>query len=1194
MALSADGKEGWAIGAEGLVVHYVGNEWKVDERASPLGKDDLISIWLSADGKAGWIVGQRGAVLQLRAGIWRRMKSASQETLKSVSSDGDGAHACAVSDLLNLWCFESGSFTRSAQPPNFLDEDLLGPSIAWSNREPAWAFIAAETATTRVHLFAVRYEQGQWKAPVSIGSADDDNSEDSRSPVHSVWLASDQSKGWAVGSNGLLLKLEEGQWSSSPQSETLTHETLLSVNFTPDGSHGWALGNRGTLLSWNGRQWQSASPPQMQKKTLFKIAWLTADGPRAWALTGDGTIALILQGSSWTALPGPETLTGAELLQVGCEIPSSAWILGLLEDSRRIILRLTEQGWKIDKLVPRPEGDPDAGLSIDGTSGWAISSVGGFLHWGGESWQPWLGMVPNPPIRGVKAIRLSANGDLGLVLAADGRLFLYRHGAWVEDHRARALLGGDVEKLWLSETDLSGWVSTNSNRLLRFYSGEWAPHADSLGSEQLRVVLPTAEGNDSLALDNGGQTFRFKDGAWLLDPNLTGLETVGGLYGLADYPFGWLVSPDRTLWARGKEGHLMHDVQAGSLVAGSLRSVCLAPDGKAGWAVGLHGTILRYSPKPISPAMLLSERGADLEELKGTYRLSFENELQPADVPKIRLIDQDRGGEGLALTPQEYDLQPVGPRKFRLEFKSAASRLVKAQAGVLQKLRVEARLAHPSLPVIAVFETRPIYLHGRPLWQKILSGAVAVLGGNLLLFLAAARVRWLRTMVLHPVGSAAIGLVVGKYLVTDWLIRFVLPLKLSMFRDYRRGLAQSSALATWTGRVYVPPQVSLEERPTAPPGPPGEEAWRFVFRELLRQPSRRVWLVLGPSGLGKTALLENWTRLALELGQTPFLIRLRNSLAPKEEAAALMGQFGDVNVTSDVAQDLLTGGGFVLLLDGYNEDRTPEVTREFVRQAAKRNLVIVTSQFDPDWRKILDVQRIHLDSFGRDQLRQILDEQWVDRVLASPHLAEIARLPFTAQLLARFIGRNQQLPHNELEIYDDLRTGLEAGPVLNLEATAWELFKGNETELSPGPRLPKEFCEAAVETGVLTRRVRDGKDSYRFVHERIHRLFVASYLDRQDAKPLADWHQEVIPGLGRGYWTDVLDFWGQIKGHLASHGGGGEMQAYLDFLRKVADFSQPIFAQRLYIQYDRLCRSCPGLVDQDFIAWAALFLAKAS
>jgi hypothetical protein len=351
--------------------------------------------------------------------------------------------------------------------------------------------------------------------------------------------------------------------------------------------------------------------------------------------------------------------------------------------------------------------------------------------------------------------------------------------------------------------------------------------------------------------------------------------------------------------------------------------------------------------------------------------------------------------------------------------------------------------------------------------------------------------------------------------------------------------------------------------------------------------------VIGPSGLGKTALLENWTRLALDLGLTPFLIRLRN-MAPREEAGALMGQFGDVNVTPDVAQDLLTGGGFILLLDGYNEDRTPEITREFVRQAAKRNLVIVTSQFEPDWRKTLDVQRIHLEPFGRDQLRQILDEQWVDRVLASPYLAEISRLPFTAQLLARFISRNQQLPHNELEIYDDLRTGLDAGPVLNLESAAWELFKGNETEFPPAPKLPKEFCDAAVETGVLTRRARDGKDSYRFVHERIHRLFVAIYLERQEEQRLAEWHKVVISGLGRGYWTDVLDFWGQIKGRLASHGGVGEKQAYLDFLRKVAGFSQPIFAQRLYIQYDRLCRSCPGLVDQKFIAWAALFLAKSS
>ena len=213
--------------------------------------------------------------------------------------------------------------------------------------------------------------------------------------------------------------------------------------------------------------------------------------------------------------------------------------------------------------------------------------------------------------------------------------------------------------------------------------------------------------------------------------------------------------------------------------------------------------------------------------------------------------------------------------------------------------------------------------------------------------------------------------------------------------------------------------------------------------------------------------------------------------------------------------------------------------------------------------------------------------------MTSTYLTEIARLPFTAQLLAKFIKRKGALPSNALEVYTDLRTNLDNSSLLNLEETAWELFKVNQTELLPDPKLPKEFCDAAVEAGVLTRRARDGKEFFRFVHERIHRLFVAYYLDRQDELPLVDWYGKAGSGLGRGYWTDVLEFWGQIKGQHAAEGGEVEREAYRGFIRKVAEFSQSIFAQRLYVQYDRLSRVFPALYEPEFVRWAALTLAKA-
>ena len=426
-----------------------------------------------------------------------------------------------------------------------------------------------------------------------------------------------------------------------------------------------------------------------------------------------------------------------------------------------------------------------------------------------------------------------------------------------------------------------------------------------------------------------------------------------------------------------------------------------------------------------------------------------------------------------------------------------------------------------------------------------------------------------------------------------------------MFHDYRQQLTKLTH-ATWSDKRYIAPLIGISEQPRDSVAE-DEPAWKTVLKTLLQKPKRTLWLIEGQSGLGKTALLEQWTVLALKLSQTPLLIRLGSDLKATKEAAALMG-LGDINVNQEVAMDLLTGGGFLIFLDAFNEDTTPDATREFVRRVIKRNLVVMTSQVDPRWDQWMNVQRIRLEPFGREQLAELmnaerLDLNWIDAILESAHLKEVVRLPETAKLLTRFIVQNKRLPDYSLAIYDDLRNLLTERPeMLNLEKIAWDLFKANDFNFTSSNRLPSDFCEEAIDVGVLTRRTGDTvievgnapnfhSVEFRFAHERIHRFLVAYYLDRQDPKPLEDWHADIRADLGREYWADALEFWGEIQGHRSSK-QADSLNAYKEWLKEAAKFQRSIFASRLWPQYSRLYDSCEISGDGEFEKWAADFLAK--
>jgi HEAT repeat protein len=473
-------------------------------------------------------------------------------------------------------------------------------------------------------------------------------------------------------------------------------------------------------------------------------------------------------------------------------------------------------------------------------------------------------------------------------------------------------------------------------------------------------------------------------------------------------------------------------------------------------------------------------------------------------------------------------------------------------------------------------------------WEPIITIAAAVAALNVGLTLLAIPWPWARRVILHPIGSKIVGLIVGKYLLIDGLIRFVRPIRMGLFQDYRRHLRNAPVMQTWENGLYISQSIQICEL-TPGQSHDDSEDWKTVLQNLLKRPTGRLWLLAGKSGLGKTALLERWLYQSLQLDQTPLFIPLGSDLSPGQEAAAAMAQYGDIDVTPDAALHFLKEGRFVILLDGFNEDRQPGATREFVRQVVKRNHVIMSTQFDPQWQKVVDISHITLKPFGRRQLLEMLEKHWVDELLPAGHLTDLAELPHTAQLLATYIKDNQRIPTLRLDIYRNLRKKLESDTqVLNLEEIAWNLFKENRKLFRPDVNISKSFCDSAVDHGILTKT----GDDYQFRHELIHRFFVASYLYRQDPKPLEEWYREVKRGLGRSYWSDTLELLSEMHGERTDRNPAAA-ELYYGFLKEAAAFNPQIFGERLYPQLERLYRA--GLKkDAQFIEWSASCLARAA
>ena len=881
-----------------------------------------------------------------------------------------------------------------------------------------------------------------------------------------------------------------------------------------------------------------------------------------------------------------------------------------------VVLHYDGTLWQRDDTASKASGGKTLwGLWLDteGKRGLAVGYRGLVLYYDGIIWRRNDAASGVSGRKNLRALWLDADGKRGWAVGDDGVVLSYDGALWQRDDAASEASGGThLWGLWLDAEGKRGWAVGDGGVVLHYDGKRWKRDGTASRASDLRALHALwldAEGKHGWAVGGDGVVLSYDGALWQRDDVASGAsdgKTLWGLCldtegkrGLAVGDGGVVLGYDGTRWRR---DHEASEASGGKALGALWRDA----KGERGWAVGEDGVMLSFRPDPIGSVAI----DPTVADFSGIASLRFEGAAPLTRSLKLSILDQ----QGAMLVPDDPHYLTIRQvegnlRAYEVHFQLKAGEIARRTAGQPFQLRVTADFGDLHAPTQVTFvPDRSLYVKGSYWLLPYIYGAVTILLVNLGLVVAAIYSHSARRMALDPTIRMLVGVGIFKYLLTEPLLVYVPAVRKALFRDYRHHLHEHPQLARWTTSEYIRPRISssslcFDSFATVPQQAGANDHTSTEAREPLpieavlqtlsaKSNSRRqLWLIEGQSGLGKSAFLQQIARAALNRGMTPLLLPLGSEQAPEQEVATLMSEYGDMNVSPTTAMDMVDGGGFVILMDALNEDRQSQATLSFVRRARKRNLLLLSSQFSPSWPQNIPIERLNLAPFEREQLERILPTGWADRVLQASYLSPIAGLPITALLLSKYISRNASLPATDFAIYTSLCQDLDQNETLNLERQAWDLFKSNGQQFKADGRLTEEFCEDAVRKGVLTRRSVGKEAFYRFVHERVHRYFVARYLVRQDELTLSKWHEKLDPGFGKAYWADVIEFLAATYAFLEK-GIDARTRTYTSFLREAAEFAPRVFSERLYHQYQRYRDAGDVSRDPAFEDWAASFLAE--
>ncbi len=511
---------GWAVGGDAgdrVALRWDGTAWRevpipvTPGEAPPAHPDAPIAV--AQLGDEAWMVGQVGSVFQLLEGRWLWRGRVGSRDLNAITLIGPGegwavggthssqSTASQGLRLLNGRWSEYEMPTVNGRQINFTD-------LAFINRDEGWAVGEYYEPTSNDFLGVIAHytTAGGWQIEYTdttslVGLTMQSTGEgwavgwrfspggpqavyahrqngrwaSANGPTAFALLDADvraNGTGWAVGYTGALLRLQNGQWSTT---RVPSSGSLYAAAF--DSGAGWAGGAGGTLLRYEDGAWTAATSPT--RNTLYDMALM---GTTGWAVGNQGTI-LRLDNGQWQTVSSPTSLPLRSLALSG---PQDGWAVG----AAGTLVRLEGGTWS--NITPIVGVDLN-GVALNSDEGWAVGDLRGagysaLLHLVNGEWQS----VVSPTAQKLNSVALV--GATGWIVGANGVILHLVNGTWQE---VASPTSASLYSVYAASPN-SAWAVGSGGVILEFRDGAWTVIVGANSEPTRQALLKLAHAPDGM------------------------------------------------------------------------------------------------------------------------------------------------------------------------------------------------------------------------------------------------------------------------------------------------------------------------------------------------------------------------------------------------------------------------------------------------------------------------------------------------------------------------------------------------------------------------------------------------------------------------------------------------------------------------------------------------------------------------
>lgn len=255
VSLSREGRDGWAVGWAGALVHYDGNEWSTVPGPANFNQNLLGVAMLSP--LDGWAVGYSGSILHYDGKAWTQVPSPTQLDLRSIAMPSS-QEGWAVGDRGTILHYHSGTWSivsRSPTSNTLFSVSMLSTDEGWAVGRQGTILHFRDGTWESVHPASYYRNPSVYQSIDLFGVA--------MNSIRSGWVIGDQhlltysSEAWIEPDNRINFPINE-----KPPELIVNDLSLYGIAMSPSGE-GWAVGrlNRRNsdaaivILHYQGGKW---------------------------------------------------------------------------------------------------------------------------------------------------------------------------------------------------------------------------------------------------------------------------------------------------------------------------------------------------------------------------------------------------------------------------------------------------------------------------------------------------------------------------------------------------------------------------------------------------------------------------------------------------------------------------------------------------------------------------------------------------------------------------------------------------------------------------------------------------------------------------------------------------------------------------------------------------------------------------